>query len=150
MPCAACQERAKRNGQAVAESKVAPVPVVKASAKDNSPGYTTIAPQMAGRSKTNTLYRLRYMGGGMAAKRAKGTGCRTCGGGRSSYTVVTKEEIMFVSEDAPNGIYKEVVAIGHDYLVTEEQKKLMLAMTYRDMAGKEKHKFVEVNDGAND
>lgn len=143
MPCSTCG-KAKTVQPATKTNNPVGTPAVK----NTTPKLTSTVPQMAGRSATSTLYRLRYMGGGMATKRKTGSGCRTCGGGKSTYSVVTKEEIMFVSEDAPNGIYKEVVSIGHDYLVTEEQKRLMLTMTYRDVAGKEKHKFQEVQDGA--
>lgn len=102
------------------------------------------SPIMAGRSATDKLVNLRYKGGGMAAKRSGSTGCRTCGGSRTRYQVVTTEQIMFVSEDAPNGIFKETFSVGHDYWVTEEQAKYLLEMTYKDMGGKVQHKFEEV------
>lgn len=98
---------------------------------------------MAGRSSSNKLVNLRYKGGGMAAKRS-GSGCRTCGGSRTRYQVVTTEQIMFVSEDAPNGIFRETFSVGHNYWVTEEQAKYLLEMTYKDMGGKIQHKFEEV------
>lgn len=118
---------------------------VKAGAKAPAPQPKTpvVTPLMAGKSTGSKLVKLRYYGGGMSAKR-EGTGCKTCGGGRSRYSVVTKEQIMFVSEDAPNGLYKETVSVGHDYYVTEEQAKVMLQMTYRDAAGKVKNKFKEI------
>lgn len=107
-------------------------------------GVSEVPTLMAGLSATTNLVHLRYKGGGMASKRVPGRGCKSCGGSQSRYQVVTTEQIMFVSEDAPNGIFKKTFTVSHDYWVTEEQAKLLLSMTYKDMAGKEKHKFEEI------
>lgn len=85
---------------------------------------------------------LIYNGGG-GSSRATGSGCHTCHGGSKSYSTITNETIMFVSEDAPGGIYKEVCAIGHSYFVTEEQAKYLLTLTYVNRSGQKVHKFTK-------
>lgn len=87
--------------------------------------------------------RLRYYGGG--SKVAVG-GCHTCHGGRRSYTVTTSETIRFVSEDAPDGMFKMTFSIGHDYYVTEKQAEYLLTLTYRNQAGQIVNKFQKVED----
>lgn len=94
------------------------------------------------KSHTDELVKLRYYGGGAAAK--KGRGCRACGSGGSSYTTVTTETIMFVSEDSPNSIFKQTFQIGHDYYVTRNQADYLLGLTFRSKAGVEQHKFKEI------
>lgn len=135
MPCGHCGQKsanvAKTTVKVGSEAKTAPTP---------EPVQPVL---MAGKSASRKLVKLRYYGGGFTAKR-EGSGCKTCGGSRSRYSVVTREQIMFVSDDAPNGIYRETVSVGHDYFVTEEQAKVMLGMTYKDSAGKTKNKFKEV------
>lgn len=87
---------------------------------------------------------LVYNGGGSSKTRT--SGCHTCHGSAKSYSTVTNESIMFVSEDSPNGIYKEVCAIGHDYYVTEEQANYMLTLTYVNRSGQKVHKFTKKED----
>lgn len=95
------------------------------------------------KSKTAELVKLRYYGGGSATKKTGG-GCRACGSGKGSYTTVTSETIMFVSEDASNSIFKQTFQIGHDYYVTRNQADYLLSLTYHSKAGVEQHKFKEV------
>lgn len=99
--------------------------------------------QVVPKSKTTELVKIRYYGGGMTSKKTGG-GCRACGGGKGSYTTVTTETIMFVSEDAPNSVFKQTFQIGHDYYVTRNQADYLLALTYRSKSGVEQHKFKEV------
>lgn len=133
MPCGMC-------GKNKSVQKTPASPKMVAKAEPPKPAMTSSL--MAGKSATDALVHLVYKGGGMANKR-EGSGCKTCGGSRSRYQVVKMETIMFVSEDAPNGIFKQTFSVGHDYWVTEEQAKMLLEMTYKDMAGKIKHKFEE-------
>lgn len=135
MPCSSC------GSQKIAPSQ-ATVRVASSSSSAN-PRQTSSTPLLAGRSTSQDLVKLRYYGGGMAAKRTT-SGCKTCGGGRSTYQIVTTEQIMFVSDDAPNGIFKQTVSVGHDYYVTQEQAKVLLQMKARNAAGKLEPKFKEV------
>lgn len=95
-------------------------------------------------SENDKLVKLRYYGGGMT-KRVS-TGCSTCHGGKTSYSVTTSETIMFVSDDAPNGLYKETVTAGHNYYVTRNQADYMLKLTYKDAAGRTQPKFKEIKE----
>lgn len=95
------------------------------------------------KSDTTELVKIRYYGGGMSSKKTGG-GCRACGAGKSSYTTVTTETIMFVSEDAPNAIFKQTFQIGHDYYVTKNQAEYLLRLTFIAKSGVEQHKFKEV------
>lgn len=87
--------------------------------------------------------RLRYYGG--AYKRSTGGGCSACGGGRGGYSLTTTETIMFPSEDAPTGIYRQVVSVGHEYYVTEKQAEYMLGLTYINRGGQVVHKFKRID-----
>lgn len=136
MPCSMCGKNKSAKGVSVA-----PKTAVKRVAP---PQEVPTLPIMAAKSASDKLVNIVYKGGGMAAKREGSSGCKTCGGSKSRYQVVTVETIMFVSEDAPNGIFKQTFSVGHDYWVTEEQAKYLLEMTYKDMAGKVKHKFEEI------
>lgn len=138
MSCSSCG-----GGRAV---NMANVKETKAGTKAQAAPVPAPAPTplMAGKSASSNLVKLRYQGGGMATKHKSGSGCKSCGGSRSQYSVVTKEQIMFVSDDAPNGLFKETFSVGHDYYVTEEQAKILLSMEYKDMGGKVKHKFEEI------
>lgn len=136
MGCSSCGQKARN----VAKAAVTPMPI---PSKVEPVKEVVETPIMAAKSASDKLVHLRYKGGGMAAKRSP-QGCKTCGGSRSRYQVVTMEQIMFVSEDAPNGIFKQTVSVGHDYYVTEEQAKILLAMEYKDLGGKVKHKFEEI------
>ena len=91
----------------------------------------------------NAKVRLRYYGGG--TKKATG-GCHTCHGSRGGYVVTTSETIRFVSEDAPDGMFRLTVNIGHDYYVTESQAEYMLTLEYRNRAGQVVKKFKKVED----
>lgn len=94
------------------------------------------------RSTSTQKVQVRYYGGGMTRKIS--SGCSSCRGGKSGYSVTTTETIMFVSEDAPNGIFKQTFSVGHNYYVTRAQADYLLKLTYRDVAGKEQPKFKEV------
>ena len=87
---------------------------------------------------TDNKVKLRYYGG--SVKKAA-VGCSTCSGSKSAYTVTTSETIIFVSEDAPGGLYKVTFQIGHDYYVTEKQAEYLLTLTYTNRAGQLVHKF---------
>lgn len=89
--------------------------------------------------------RLRYYGGGVA-KRATGTGCSTCRSGAGGYVNTTTETITFVSEDAPGGLFRQVVTAGHDIYVTEKQAEYLLALTYKNKGGETVHKFKKVEE----
>lgn len=83
--------------------------------------------------------RLRYYGGGVAAKKV--AKCAACGSAKGSYSRVTNEMIMFASDDAPNGMYEQMVEAGRDYWVTQKQAEYMLTMTYTNQAGQVVNKF---------
>lgn len=133
-------------------SRVAPTPVndvhrkaVQAVQGDKGSVYTS--PQVdnvVGKSTSTKKVQVRYYGGGYAQKR--GTGCRSCGGGNGSYSVVTNETIMFVSEDAPGGLFKETFSVGHDYYVTEKQAEYLLSLQFRSRAGTMENKFRKVEE----
>ena len=87
--------------------------------------------------------RLRYYGGGVAAKKV--AKCAACGSAKGSYARVTNEMIMFASDDAPNGMYEQMVEAGRDYWVTEKQAEYMLSITYINQSGQEVHKFRRID-----
>lgn len=87
--------------------------------------------------------RLRYYGGGATAKKV--AKCAACGSAKSSYTRTTSEMIMFASDDAPNGMYEQLVEAGRDYWVTEKQAEYMLTLTYTNQAGQTVKKFKRIN-----
>lgn len=89
------------------------------------------------------MVKLRYFGGGYSTK---GGGCKSCGGTGVRYTFVTTETIQFVSEDTPDGMFKQRFSVGHDYLVTENQAKYLLTLTYRSKAGRTLYKFKRVDE----
>ena len=98
---------------------------------------------VAASSDTSVKVRLRYFGGGVT-KRATGTGCSTCRSGRGGYVNTTTETITFVSEDAPGGLFRETVSVGHDIFVTEKQAEYLLNLTYKNKGGETVHKFQKV------
>ena len=100
---------------------------------------------IAGKSDTPNRVRVVYYGGGSKVK--TGSGCSTCRGGKGGYTITTSETIRFVSEDAPNGMFKETFSIGHDYYVTEKQAEYLLGLTYVNKAGQIVHKFKRPEEG---
>lgn len=81
---------------------------------------------------------LRYYGGGMQLKR--GSGCASCGAS-GKYSLITAENIMFVSDDAPNGMFSQFFQVGRDYYVTEKQAEYLLGLTFTNKAGQTVHKF---------
>ena len=91
--------------------------------------------------------RLRYFGGGVT-KKVSGTGCSTCRSGAGGYVNTTTETITFVSEDAPGGLFRQVVTVGHDIYVTEKQAEYLLALTYKNKGGQTVHKFKKVEEDA--
>lgn len=119
-------------------------PEKKVSVKYTARAVQPVSGVVVPRSTTNERVKLRYYGGGMSKKVS--SGCSTCRGGKTAYAVTTSEVIMFVSEDAPNGIFKEKFSVGHNYYVTRAQADYLLKLKYRDVAGKEQPKFKEVND----
>lgn len=116
-------------------------PVSTPSLSSNSATPSTGEGVVVAKSETPNLVRLRYYGGGTSQK--KTSGCRACGGG-GGYTVMTSETIMFVSDDAPNGLFKQTFQIGHDYYVTRNQADYLLTLTFRSKAGIVQNKFKEV------
>lgn len=140
MGCSSCgQKRAVKVG---GEQPVAQKPSVnvKYTAQTSNAVPATVVP----RSTTNERVKLRYYGGGMTKKVS--SGCSTCRGGKNSYSVTTTETIMFVSDDAPNGLFKQTFSVGHNYYVTRNQADYLLKLTYRDVAGNAQPKFKEIND----
>lgn len=100
--------------------------------------------QVVGKSDTDAKVRVRYYGGGtMAKKVAK---CATCGAAKGAYARVTNEMIMFASDDAPNGMFEQMVEAGRDYWVTEKQAEYLLTLTYTNQAGQVVNKFQQVID----
>lgn len=89
--------------------------------------------------------RLRYYGGGVT-KIPTGTGCSTCRSGKKGYANTTTETITFVSADAPGGLFRQTVTVGHDIYVTEKQAEYLLALTYQNKGGQIVHKFQKVED----
>ena len=138
MGCRTCGQSAPIATKAVVKKEVikSPAPSVKAGTKMDTS-------QVVPKSKTKELVKLRYYGGGMTSKKTGG-GCRACGAGKGSYTTVTSETIMFVSEDAANSIFKQTFQIGHDYFVTRNQADYLLSLTFHSKTGVEQHKFKEV------
>lgn len=138
MTCSSCA--ARRKAQQTKEYK--PNNVVESPRDDytiksiNSPAKVVEASE-----NPSGRVRIRYYGGGSV--QVAGTGCRACGGGRK-YVVTTSETIMFASEDAENGLFKQTFTIGHDYFVTEKQAEYLLSLTYQNRAGKIVHKFKKV------
>lgn len=94
---------------------------------------------------TTKKVRLRYFGGG-TKKATTGVGCSTCKSGKSGYVNTTSETITFVSEDAPGGLFRQLVSIGHDIYVTEKQAEYMLQLTYKNRGGQVVHKFQKVEE----
>lgn len=116
----------------------------RASVKYNLPATNQISGEIVPKSASTEKVKLRYYGGGMTRKTS--SGCSSCRGGKSSYSITTSETIMFVSEDAPNGIFSEKFAVGHNYYVTRNQADYLLKLTYRDVAGNSQPKFKEITE----
>ena len=123
MGCASCAKKNSATKRVVSDNR----------AKE------TVATIAGKTEEGKALVHIRYYGGG--SKKAVGTGCSTCRGKKGGYVVTTSETIQFVSEDAPNGLYKGTFSIGHDYYVTEKQAEYLLALTYTNRAGQVVHKF---------
>lgn len=87
---------------------------------------------------TENKVRIRYYG---STIKKTTTGCATCSGRKSGYSVTTSETIRFVSEDAPGNWFVQTFQIGHDYYVTEKQAEYLLSLTYVNKAGQTVHKF---------
>lgn len=139
MACGACAEKARQRKLAEQAAKMNNTPprvYASSNVVKNTPAKVIEA------SDTAEKVMLRYYGGGTGSKKVRG--CRACGGSKVKYATVTSERIMFASEDAPNGYFNLLVAIGHDYLVTRAQADYMLTLTYKNGAGQEVHKFKEV------
>lgn len=119
--------------------------VVKLKTTSSTPApVTKTALPLAEKTEAGTpRVKLRYFGGGYSTK---GGGCRSCGGTGVSYTFVTTETIQFVSEDVPDGMFKQRFSVGHDYLVTEKQAEYLLTLTYRSKAGRTLYKFKKIED----
>lgn len=89
-------------------------------------------------SDSEAKVKIRYYGGTL---KKSTTGCSTCSGKKSGYSVTTSETIRFVSEDAPNNWFVQTFSLGHDYYVTEKQAEYLLSLTYVNKAGQTVHKF---------
>lgn len=87
--------------------------------------------------------KLRYYGGGMQLK--SGTGCASCGSA-GKYSLVTAENIMFASDDAPNGMFSQFFQVGRDYYVTEKQAEYLLSLVFTNKAGQTVNKFKKLED----
>lgn len=83
---------------------------------------------------------LLYYGGGFTKRSSISGGCSSCKGG-SNVARVTSETIIFASEDAPYGIYKQLCEAGRTYYVTENQAKYLLTLTFVNQAGQTVNKF---------
>lgn len=99
--------------------------------------------QVVGKSDSQEKVRLRYYGGGVAAKKV--AKCAACGSAKGSYARVTNEMIMFASDDTPNGMYEQMVEAGRDYWVTQKQAEYMLTLTYTNQAGQVVNKFKKIS-----
>lgn len=114
------------------------------SVKYTAPASNAMPAVVVPRSTSAEKVKLRYYGGGMTKKVS--SGCSSCHGGKNSYSVLTTETIMFVSDDAPNGIFRQTFSVGHNYYVTRAQADYLLKLTFRDVAGREQPKFREIKD----
>lgn len=140
MACSSCAERARQRKLAKQTQNSTAVPQ-RTFASSNVAKNTR--PVVVEKSDTEEKVVLRYYGGGTGTTKSRG--CRSCGGGKVRYSTVTSERIMFASKEAPNGFFNLLVSVGHDYAVTRSQADYMLTLTYKNNAGKEAHKFKEVN-----
>lgn len=82
---------------------------------------------------------VQYFGGGMV-KKTTGATCSSCGGA-GNMALLTSETIMFASDDAPYGMFKQFVQAGRTYYVTEKQAEYLLTLTYTNNAGQTVNKF---------
>ena len=141
MACSACAEKARQRKAAEEINKLQGVTTPQRVYASSNVVKNTTA-KVVEKSKSSEKVMLRYYGGGSGTTKVRG--CRSCGGGKVKYATVTSERIMFASEEAPNGFFNLLVAVGHDYLVTRAQADYMLTLTYKNKAGQEVHKFKEV------
>lgn len=135
--CASC-------GGAVRHLKPSDAEPVKAYIPAEKAKLNLAAPVEASADSSKKI-RLRYYGGGVK-RNVSGTGCSTCRSGKSSYVNTTTETITFVSEDAPGGLFRQTVTVGHDIYVTEKQAEYLLELTYINKGGQTVHKFKKVEE----
>lgn len=134
MACSGCQR-----GGSVKVKRVSNT----AKSQENVVTSKTALPYAEKTEDGKPMVELCYMGGGYSSQ---GGGCRSCGGTGVKYTYVTTETIQFVSEDSADGMFKRRFSAGHCYLVTEEQAKYLLTLSYRSKSGRTLYKFKKKED----
>lgn len=101
---------------------------------------------IVGKSKNPTVkVPVQYFGGGLVRKSWVAS-CTSCGGGVGNMSLLTSETIMFPSDDAPYGMFKQLFVAGRTYYVTENQAEYLLSLTFTNQAGQKINKFKRIEE----